>query len=104
MAGRSIVLLACLEGSLHPLMFHPAYKEIEELPLAERVAALRDPERRRRLIEDVPDDGGLFQSAVLDKLDRYWPVADGDIDYEPGARRDDRGARGGREASRPWSS
>jgi N-acyl-D-aspartate/D-glutamate deacylase len=82
-AGRSIGLLACLEGSMHPLLFHPAYAEVADLPLAERVAALREPERRRRLVEEVPDDGGFFQHAVLDKLDRYWPVADGDIDYEP---------------------
>jgi N-acyl-D-aspartate/D-glutamate deacylase len=82
-AGRSIGLLACLEGSMHPLLFHPAYQEVAHLPLAERVAALREPERRRRLVEEVPDDGGFFQAAVLDKLDRYWPVADGDIDYEP---------------------
>jgi N-acyl-D-amino-acid deacylase len=82
-AGRSVGLLACLEGSMHPLLFHPAYQEVAELPLAERTAALRDPERRRRIVEDVPDDGGFFQAAVLDKLDRYWAVADGDIDYEP---------------------
>jgi N-acyl-D-aspartate/D-glutamate deacylase len=84
-AGRSVGLLACLEGSLHPLMFHPAYQEIAELPFVDRLAALRDPERQRRIVEDVPEDGGFFRSAVLDKLDRYWPVADGDIDYEPEA-------------------
>jgi N-acyl-D-amino-acid deacylase len=82
-AGRSIGLLACLEGSLHPLMFHPAYKEVEDLPLDQRLVALRDPERQRRLIEEIPDDGGFFANAVLAKLDRYWAVADGDIDYEP---------------------
>mgnify|MGYP003349643816 FL=1 len=27
-AGRSIGILYCLEGSVHPLMFHPAYHEI----------------------------------------------------------------------------
>ena len=36
--GRSIGLLACLEGSVHPLLFHPAYQEVADLPLAERVA------------------------------------------------------------------
>jgi N-acyl-D-aspartate/D-glutamate deacylase len=82
-AGRSVGLLACLEGSVHPLLFHPAYQEVAHLPLGERVVALAEPERRRRLVEEVPDDGGFFRRAVLDKLDRYWPVADGDIDYEP---------------------
>lgn len=82
-AGRSIGLLACLRGSLHPLMFHPAYAEIAHLPPDERVLAVHEPERRRRIVEEVPDDGGFFRDNVLAKLDRYWPVADGDIDYEP---------------------
>ena len=38
--GRTVGLLMCLEGSYHPLMFHPAYQEIAELPLAERCDAL----------------------------------------------------------------
>jgi len=64
------------------------------------VAALREPERRRRIVEDVPDDGGFFQHAVLDKLERYWPVADGDIDYEPVAA-DTVVARAARAGVRP---
>jgi N-acyl-D-aspartate/D-glutamate deacylase len=82
-AGRSIGILYCLHGSVHPLLFHPAYAEIAELPMAERLTALAEPERRRRLIEDVPDDGGFFQRVVLDKLGRMWPVLGADIDYEP---------------------
>ena len=101
-AGRSVGLLACLEGSMHPLLFHPAYQEVAYLPLAERVAALRQPERRRRLVEDVPDDGGFLHAAVLDKLDRYWAVCDGDIDYEPVAG-DSIAARAAREGAAPMA-
>jgi N-acyl-D-aspartate/D-glutamate deacylase len=50
-----------------------------------RLAALADPERRRRLVHDVPDDGGFFQRVVLDKATRMWPVDGPDIDYEPTA-------------------
>jgi N-acyl-D-aspartate/D-glutamate deacylase len=82
-AGRTIGILYCLQGSVHPLLFHPAYQEIAHLPLPERLAALAEPERRRRIIEDVPDDGGFMQKAVLDKVDRMWIPDDGDIDYEP---------------------
>lgn len=82
-AGRSIGILYCLQGSVHPLLFHPAYAEVAHLELADRLEALAEPERRRRLIEDEPDDGGLFRRVVLDKLDRMWPVAGDDIDYEP---------------------
>jgi N-acyl-D-aspartate/D-glutamate deacylase len=83
-AGRVIGLLMCLEGSFNPLDFHPAYAPVSRLSLAERVAALRTPELRRRLAEE-PDDGGLFRKVVLDSVDRWWAVADGDIDYEPEA-------------------
>ena len=83
-AGRTIGILYCLQGSVHPLLFHPAYQEIAHLPLAEQLLALADPERRRRIIEDVPDDGGFMQAAVLNKVDRMWIPEDGNIDYEPG--------------------
>ena len=82
-AGRSIGILYCLHGSVHPLLFHPAYAEVAALPMPQRLMALADPERRRRLIEDVPDDGGFFQRVVLDKVGRMWPVDGPDIDYEP---------------------
>ena len=82
-AGRSIGILYTLRGSVHPLLFHPAYAEVADLPMAERIAALGEPERRRRLVEEVPDDGGFFQRAVLDKLAHMWLVEGADIDYEP---------------------
>jgi len=84
-AGRSIGILYCLHGSVHPLLFHPAYTEVAHLPMPERLAALAEPERRRRIIEEVPADGGLFAKVVLDNLHKVWPVADGAIDYEPDA-------------------
>ncbi|HEX5946767.1 MAG TPA: amidohydrolase family protein [Acidimicrobiales bacterium] len=84
-AGRSIGILYSLHGSVHPLLFHPAYAEVADLPMPARLAALAEPERRRRLVEDVPDDGGFFDRVVLGKLDRMWLVDGGDIDYEPTA-------------------
>jgi N-acyl-D-aspartate/D-glutamate deacylase len=84
-AGRSIGILYCLHGSVHPLLFHPAYAEVADLPMPERLAALADPARRHRLLHEVPDDGGFFQRVVLDKVDRMWPVDGPDIDYEPAA-------------------
>jgi N-acyl-D-aspartate/D-glutamate deacylase len=84
-AGRVVGLLMCLEGSFNPLAFHPAYAAIADLPLAERAAALRDPDLRARFAA-APDEGGeLYRMLVLDRMDRYWAVEDGDIDYEPPA-------------------
>jgi N-acyl-D-amino-acid deacylase len=84
-AGRSIGILMCLHGSVHPLMFHPAYAEVAHLPMAERLAALAEPERRHRIVNEVPDDGGFFRAAVLDKLGGMWAVTEDQIDYEPTA-------------------
>ncbi|MEO7428638.1 MAG: amidohydrolase family protein, partial [Acidimicrobiales bacterium] len=84
-AGRSIGILYCLHGSVHPLLFHPSYAEVADLTMAERLIALAEPERRRRIIEDEPDDGGFFARVVLGKLDRMWVVDGADIDYEPSA-------------------
>lgn len=82
-AGRSIGVMYCLQGSAHPLLFHPAYAEVQHLDLPDRLVALSDPERRRRIIHDMPDDGGLFARIVHDKLDGMWVVNGSDIDYEP---------------------
>jgi len=83
-AGRVVGLLMCLEGSFNPLDFHPAYAPVAGLPLPERVAALRDPQLRAALAES-PGPGSLFERVVTSKLDNWWTVADGDIDYEPSA-------------------
>ncbi len=84
-AGRSIGILYCLHGSIHPLLFHPAYAEVADLPMTERLKALAEPDRRHRLIHEDPDDGGLFHRVVTDKLERMWAVEGADIDYEPTA-------------------
>jgi N-acyl-D-amino-acid deacylase len=98
-AGRSVGLLMCLEGSFNPLAFHPAYSTVAHLPLPDRVVALQHLELRNRLVHEIPDDGGLFQRVVLDNMAKYWPVADGDIDYEPGP--DDSIAARARRSGRP---
>lgn len=44
---------------------------VDEWPwMPERLQTLADPERRRRIIEDIPDDGGLLRAVVRDKLAR----------------------------------
>ncbi len=98
--GRAVGLLMCLEGSYHPLMFHPAWAEIADLPHSEHVAALRDPERRRRFTTEVPNDGGLFERAVIAAMPKTWTVDRADIDYEPHPD-DSVAARAAREGCHP---
>jgi N-acyl-D-amino-acid deacylase len=82
-AGRVVGLLMCLEGSFNPLAFHPAYARVAELPLDERAVALADPALRDAFAIAPAQGGELYQKLVLDRLDRFWAVHDGDIDYEP---------------------
>src|SRR5690606_36197246 len=54
-AARPVGLLYGLDLSLHPFRFHPSYMEIHHLPLAERVAEMRRPERRRAILSEKPE-------------------------------------------------
>ncbi len=81
-AGRSIGVLMCLEGTFHPLVFHPAWQEIASLPHEERVRRLHDPDLRARFMT-LPADGGFFENVVLKRLWKMFPVTSGNIDYEP---------------------
>ena len=99
-AGRVVGLLMCLEGSFNPLTFHPAYAPIAALPLAEQVGGAAAIPSCAAALAVEPDDGGLFRKVVLDKLDSWWAVADGDIDYEPD-RADSIGAIAARTGRRP---
>ncbi|MGE0776363.1 MAG: amidohydrolase family protein [Sphingomonadaceae bacterium] len=48
--GRPTGILLGLNLSFHPFSFHPSYQEIAHLPLPERVAAMRTPEIRNRIL------------------------------------------------------
>jgi N-acyl-D-aspartate/D-glutamate deacylase len=78
--GRPVGLLFGLELTLNPFSLHPTYREIASLPLAERVARLRDPEVRARLLSEEPADTAWRRR--LSAWDRYVPVA-ASPNYEP---------------------
>ena len=82
-AGRSIGILMCLEGTVHPFSLHPAYDEIASLPLAERVVELRRPERQERLFNERQPEFGGFLDSLTRGFSKMFPAADDVIDYEP---------------------
>ena len=52
---RPIGLVIGLELTGNPFVFYPSYREIADLPLAERVAEMCKPEVRARILADKPD-------------------------------------------------
>lgn len=92
-APRAIGVLLGLDATFHPFMGFPSYRAIAHLPLAERVAAMRDPAFRARLLserhERLAGDGSAIPPladlllARLDQLAMRMFVLGEEPDYEP---------------------
>lgn len=78
-ATRAIGILLGYEATMNPFSSHPSYREVAELPLAERVARLRDPGRRRRILSERPAPALAF---LVAQFDRIFALGD-PPDYEP---------------------
>lgn len=87
-AQRPAGVLFSLESSGHPFILHAAYQNVAQLPLAERVAALREPEMRSAILDNPPDLTGLPEvfTQTLSAWGNMFPLGD-PIDYEPGAEK-----------------
>jgi len=92
---RPIGVLLGLNTTFHPFIGHPSYKVVAHLPLGERVAHLKRPEVRARLLQERPDavagDGSSVPplvDALLQRMDEaaflMFPLVDPPI-YEPSA-------------------
>jgi N-acyl-D-amino-acid deacylase len=84
-APRPVGVLQGLTASINPVAICPTYREIAALPLAERVAALRDPERRARLVaEHATATAGLegLGHTIFTGFDKLFPMTE-PVDYEP---------------------
>lgn len=83
MFPRPIGLVVGLELTANPFVLYPSYREIADLPLAERVAQMRRPDVRARILADSPTPGHplLYFAQAWDWM---FPLDD-DPDYEPDA-------------------
>ncbi|MHA3791125.1 amidohydrolase family protein [Sphingomonas sp. YL-JM2C] len=81
---RGVGMLFGLELSMHPFILSPAYREIAHLPLAERLVEMREPARRRRIIEEEPLPPPVPLLASVRQFDRMF-VMGPRPDYEPSA-------------------
>jgi len=78
---RPIGLVMGLQLSANPFVLYPSYQEIAHLPLAERVAEMRKPEVRARILADKPGVGHPIL-IVTQMWDWIFPLGD-NPDYEP---------------------
>lgn len=81
--ARPASILMTLEGTINPMRQHPAYREIENLPLAERQAKLRDSEFRQRILSEekmLPRSKDAVR--MMNNYDTIW-VMDESLSYEP---------------------
>lgn len=79
---RPIGLVIGLELSGNPFVLYPSYRAIADLPLAERVAEMRKPEVRQRILNDTPASDGHPLMFAVQAFDWIFPLGD-PPNYEP---------------------
>jgi N-acyl-D-aspartate/D-glutamate deacylase len=79
---RPIGLVIGLELSGNPFVLYPSYQEIAHLPLAERVAQMREPEVRRRILSDTPSGDGHPLMFAAQAWEWMFPLGE-PPNYEP---------------------
>jgi N-acyl-D-aspartate/D-glutamate deacylase len=79
---RPIGILLGLAGSQNPFSGCPSYKEVAHLPPAERAAALRNPERRARILSEDRVAGSNFPLITRLHWARMFPFG-APPDYAP---------------------
>jgi N-acyl-D-amino-acid deacylase len=84
MFPRPIGLVIGLELTGNPFVFYPSYREIADLPLAERVAEMRKPEVRARILADKPAGDGHPLLYLAQAWEWIYPLTDDPV-YEPDA-------------------
>jgi len=81
-AGRPIGFILGLNSSLHPFISRPSYKAIAHLPLAERIAMLRDPDFRKKLLAESVEHKSDIMRTVTQRFDRMFRLGN-PPNYEP---------------------
>ena len=81
-APRAIGVLLGLTGSVNPFMTHPTFKRLSTLPLAERVATLKQPEVRAAVLAESPSANFKLFARLMADFEKVWVLGD-PPDYEP---------------------
>ncbi|MCZ6742834.1 MAG: amidohydrolase family protein [Alphaproteobacteria bacterium] len=65
-----------LDTGRHPFSYHPSYRAIEDKPLAERVALMRDPGLRAKLVSEKPENDIPSLVARVQNFEYMFPFGD----------------------------
>lgn len=79
---RGIGVMFGLELSTHPFMLKLSYQEVADLPLPERLAALRDADRRARILAETSVHSPMPVAQTLDKYEGMYEAGN-PLNYEP---------------------
>jgi len=82
--ARPIGLVIGLELTANPFVLYPSYQEIADLPLDQRVAEMRKPEVRTRILADKPGEGHPFMY-FAQSWEWMFPLTE-PANYEPAAQ------------------
>ena len=69
--ARGIGVLLGLEATFHPFIGFPSYKAVSQLPLAERVAKMKDPAFKARILQEKSDKIAGDGTSVPPMADRF---------------------------------
>ena len=82
---RPVGILLGLELSLNPFTFHASFRAIAELPLKEKLAAMRNPEVRRRILSETPQDPHAFFVSLVEDTEGLFVLGD-PPNYHPASK------------------
>jgi N-acyl-D-aspartate/D-glutamate deacylase len=101
-ASRAFGMLMGHQSRMNPFRHRPTYRALMELPFAERIARLRDPDMKARILAEPqdPSDGPAADRLNRHTFARLYPLGAG-LDYEPDAQ-NSIAAIALREGRDPW--
>ncbi len=79
---RPVGLLYGLDLSFHPFALHPSFRRLANLPLADKLAALREPALRAQLLSEQPEDTNPFSMAIVQSFHAAYAMGDPPV-YDP---------------------
>ncbi len=87
-AGRPIGVMMGIGTALNPFTVRPSYKALESLPIEEQRRRLRDPDMRRKILNEKPSEAEVaklaqFRQLIVKRFDKFFTMGN-PPDYEPG--------------------